>query len=258
MRKRAFVMLDALGFKGIWKKHKPSVVLYKMNSIKAAIDDDLKRARLKGVYKDSASVLRKVSTSFLSDTIIIEVQTKPLPGMSEEITNGLAILIAMLRASAIIQTAVETEPRLLYRGTAAFGRCTKMRDFVIGPAVDEVAATMNLAQGALVWLAPSAIPVWKAGQLVPEPNPLVPYAVPLKNGDRLDSLVLDATTLMSRAEADAFTANVDAAFDSPVLDHQVKRQNTLRFLKQCIEDPRRTWEPAKMVAVDPVDRGGNT
>jgi hypothetical protein len=65
MRTGAVLMIDALGFKGIWDTVEPSVVLKKMHNLERAAEDEIK-----GVKLGPVSAARVAS---LSDTIVIGV-----------------------------------------------------------------------------------------------------------------------------------------------------------------------------------------
>jgi hypothetical protein len=118
----------------------------------------------------------------------------------------------------------------MYRGVVTFGEAAIEENFVVGPAVDEAAEAMNAAQGALVWLTPSALGVFRPSE--PAVHPLVGYEVPLKGGDRLPSYCVNpfeptesAETIMRLRDAAAGSFTGTGS-----LDVAVKKNNTLHFL----------------------------
>lgn len=147
----AVVMMDALGFKGIWKTHSPSAVLDRMHLIERSV------RRLESL--PSANVARELGfrmvITFLSDTVVIACSDTQRP----EATVCLATAAA---GFAMHAGATDTEEGrtwdvpLAYRGAIAHGRFHVEDRFLLGPAVDEAAEAMNRPEGAFVYLTESA------------------------------------------------------------------------------------------------------
>jgi hypothetical protein len=72
-------------------------------------------------------------------------------------------LVWLIAASTIkiLDLFLEGEPSLLLRGCITYGEHEKRENFIVGPAVDIAAENMDAAQGAFVWLHPTAIPKFK-------------------------------------------------------------------------------------------------
>jgi len=155
--------------------------------------DEKKR---KSLATNQGNVLEFVGASFLSDTIVIGVALKPNiykmrgdPAQVESyraMMTGLPIAVCCAVASEVIAAAALSTPALAFRGCVATGRFEMTDRFILGPAVDEAASGMDLAQAGIVWLAPSAEAAYRQSQLaaIPEYDAVfVRYPVPLKGGD---------------------------------------------------------------------------
>jgi hypothetical protein len=244
MDQRAFAMFDALGFKNLWRKYEqdPAIVIKKLRALKHAMAQQTKTT--KPLRRTGPYITESADVSFLSDTIVVSVRPGrrlPIPPLAGA-QHGRAVLAAAFYASSVMNEASRSqEPHLAYRGAIGFGQCLKDGAFIIGPAVDEVVSVMDRAQGAFVWLAPSALRAWKAAGI--EIGLLVPYAVPLKGGDAFQTMVVDPTWYMGRARAAEFVLRLDSTFDHLALDVQIKRQNTAAFFRARMEHPERRWGP---------------
>jgi hypothetical protein len=159
MRTGAIVMLDALGFKGIWKRYPdPQVNIDKMRALRK------KAEVLTGRFEGLGGAPIDIRSSFVSDTI-----------------GPCAIAIAAQQTSLVIEEALKTEPSLAYRGCIAYGSFEIDYPFLLGEAVDEAAEHHERAEGALIWLAPSALALWRSQRCFPaEQFNMAPWDVPLK------------------------------------------------------------------------------
>jgi hypothetical protein len=264
-------MIDALGFKGIWKRpgvvDRPEVVIEKLVGLQDAATRHLdsqfggsdRRSRLE---HDLANGFELVNASFLSDTIVLALAIKDQRKMIQPILQGsglrlvadiepyplvakaIAVFVACRLASAIVAMGARTEPSLAYRGCISFGDFEVRDRFLIGPAVDEAAAANNLAQGAFVWLLPSAREVFGfyAEPSTDHPDYVrtySPYEVPLKGGETYDTFAVSPYLLAdTEAARDEITSRILLTF-SGGLDVQLKKQHTRRFLDVC----EARWKP---------------
>jgi hypothetical protein len=230
MRRGAVVMMDALGFRGIWDRvAQPSDVFDKMESLRKRAESTMARHNVPEIGITDARA------TFLSDTIVLVISAR---GDDADLDASTAIVLAALRASDLMTEALERAPHLAYRGSIAFGDYEMKGPFVLGPAVDEAAAHSELAEGAFVWLAPSACAAWR--KLPDGRAQLLPTDVPLKEGRRYSTFAVspfDPTD--HRAErrdiADSLLATFDTGRSSLDIDVQIKRQNTETFLRRAIE-----------------------
>lgn len=289
MKTGTVAMLDALGFKGIWNRPDvrvdPNSLMRKLQELAAeserAMDESFGDAeRRQMLATDSGNLLESVRASFLSDTIVVGVSVKPrdtLPHLYTESNRRqadvlwlaarvLAVKLTCLVVSRIIALASVSEPALAYRGTLAEGQFELLDRFLLGPAVDEAASNMDRAQGAFVWMAPSAAELWSADPFLMRQEhgrSSISYDVPIKGGDRFRtyvvspySNVLDDTARAAIAEKILGTFGGGRAG----LDVAVKRQHTEALLRACLEaarvaDARRVegQESSPSVTIPPTD-----
>src|SRR5437667_7979985 len=125
------VILDALGFKGIWAREDAGQVLGCLKS--------LRRTGLKLQGKNKAGVLLndfgfRHRVRCMSDTIVITVIVKGPQARRRALYR--AILSASMIAGSIMMEAFSKSPKILFRGCLATGFMKEEVDFLIGPAVD--------------------------------------------------------------------------------------------------------------------------
>jgi class 3 adenylate cyclase len=188
MRRGAFVMLDALGFRRIWERYPPEAVVAQLEALSIAMQGEA--AKFVGPPGDRLSPVTFVKPVFLSDTIVFGLAMKPLAevnanravlgvpldeeGLAAEAVRLAAHFVAVLQRRAIVGT-----PPLAYRGCIALGTFGMTDRFIIGAAVDEAATVEKLPQGAFVVLTPgaAALPHFERETGI---SPLMRYDVPLK------------------------------------------------------------------------------
>jgi hypothetical protein len=229
MRRGALAMLDALGFKGIWERSAPDAVMKKLADLRAVVKttaDDHKRG-IAALTKRDGKPLQdlEIEVQFLSDTIVLGVSCTP--------ADKTCVAIASYLSSHVLALAAEQPPALALRGSIAFGDYLINDNFIVGRAVDDAASHMDLAEGAFVWLAPSA------RQLVPRAKLswskfLLPHRVPMKGGGSyLTPVVVPFASSDSDEERDKVSLAILGTFTSGNMSIEIKRQNTTRFLKSA-------------------------
>jgi hypothetical protein len=218
MERGVLVMLDALGFKGIWKRSSPQDVVAKLEHLKSVVE---RTADFLG--EPLGKMTPSVKVRFLSDTIVI--------GVSGHAEHDLSIA-AHIAASAALD-AVERPPVLAYRGAVAHGEyMISEQHFIVGPAVDDAAKHMDLAEGAFVWSLPSTNAAYpEATETAKRFALLQRFPVPLKSGAAYDTVSITPfvpimTTERRREVADAILAT----FATDDVRIAVKQQNTKAFL----------------------------
>ena len=255
----ALAMLDALGFKGLWRR--PGLtharILERLNEIRVGADAEITRL-LSGGALSSGLVNRKalppayyaerISLAFLSDTVVIGVEARldHFQQLQDPATaaDGAAVALAGTFTSAVLREALDKDPRLALRGCIAVGEFSVDDDerFIVGPAVDEAATLQNDAEAAVAWLTPSARrarQVWTpATQEVSVWHRFVPWWVPLKGGRTYDTYAVTPYWFAeSRAAKDDLAARLLATFDDSRVDVAIKKQNTARFLDEARKRP---------------------
>jgi hypothetical protein len=237
MRIAAVAVLDALGFKGIWNSYDPAEVAGALDGQRRML------ASFQGLSRSRPPEIRFLA---VSDTLII-ASLSPFPwsenldAYHRQVAGVLAHDVQGM-ARMVLQNAHHKSPMLLFRGCVAVGPMYSESDQLIGGAIDEAAEAMNYADGAFVWLLPSA----SRFRLPPENDALEPelidYRVPMHGGRRL--LVPTVNPLAACSNADHRRKIADAmlgAFSderrlrgkAPTLEVLAKLQNTRDFLEQA-------------------------
>jgi hypothetical protein len=220
----AIALIDALGFRRIWERHKPDDVLSAMKAMK----DRLER-RVKAQF--SSQPWMQCQVAFLSDTIAISM------ALEESTPDRMAMSVLYLSdvISWILEDTLRSSIPMAYRGAIAIGSYEVSSHFIIGPAIDEAAAAYELAQGAFVWLTPKAraeVAGWLKNQ--PHNTHLVKFDVPLKSGDVFRTYTVSPLEQAhNEHDAHVLVRNLLTVFSESRIDVAVKRQNTSRHLCEC-------------------------
>lgn len=147
----AIVMMDALGFKGIWKHHSRDAVIDRMH----LIEESVRRI----LTIPSAAVARSLGfdpfMTFLSDTIVMAFCDPKRPKAAVALATAAAGYALHAAATDTANERSWSCP-LAYRGAITFGRFYAEDRYVLGPAIDEAAEAMNVSEGAFVFLTTSA------------------------------------------------------------------------------------------------------
>jgi hypothetical protein len=234
MQMGAVAFLDALGFKGIWRSANPAAVLEKLQALK----ERLEQAQVRPDEPPDATGFRSW-VLFLSDTLVIASTANYFKPRAED--EMLPLWFVCLGAADAVAAAAENDPTLVYRGTVAFGEFEIREQFLIGPAIDEAAEAERLADGALIWLCPSATRVVErispTNALNRDLRVVRDYPVPLKGGGCYRTHVVNP--LLDRADPDTLAQRILNFFRLDRLDIAVKEQNTANFLSQARDDAKR-------------------
>jgi hypothetical protein len=194
MKEGALAMLDALGFKGIWRRgydeathtERAEKVVVKLRRAIALVEEEV--ARIKTYDAEHGAFFEDVIVTVLSDTIVFGVAKRlpadPAVWQGTINREAMCVGVAATLVQKILAEAALTDPPIAYRGCISYGQFMIDREFVVGPAVDEVAELEKRAQGAFVWLAPKAHRTLRH-RITGEPHygyPIVPYDVPIRDG----------------------------------------------------------------------------
>jgi hypothetical protein len=197
-----------------------------------------------------------ITVRFLSDTVVIAASVTPRKraprkkheqaaiartGMSLAARNAsvdafMRYVVCRCVCVGVRAAALAPKP-VAYRGTVSVGYFAIEDNFILGPAVDEAAGLMEVADAAVVWLSPSAEKLRHKLRL-PEDNwanMVIEAAVPLKDGRMLKAMVINPFALSDAVEHKAMRKNLLSSMDSDNIEVVLKRQNTRRFFK-TIED----------------------
>jgi hypothetical protein len=227
MREGFVVMLDALGYKGIWRARQGESEEQRAKTVIEKMKELRKQAtRLNRVNAGSAVDLK---CECISDTIVIGFSQEPSS------TGSASLLILGAFIASFFDAALRSPPPLAYRGAVSYGRFEMDDGFVVGPAIDDAAEHMELAEGAFVWATPSALE-----RLAAESEIAFKYDVPLKGGISFETLAFAPWAMVSSDLKD-ITEQAEillATFNRSDLSVQVKRQNTRRFLNHALKEAR--------------------
>ncbi len=248
MKLGAFAMIDALGFKGIWDH--PDVRGHEDRFIDTL--RELADATPSTASEDETNLISSLESAFLSDTVVVGLTTKsPSEALTmmgsianEEFLKMVAVKLLAMLVAKITWRAAQATPVLAFRGCIGFGKFTIAdRRFILGSAVDEAAENVNQAEGAFIWLLPSARSV--VANCFPEDSwseslpgrPLLPWSVPLKAGRFYETLAVFPHDSASTAdERKRVVANLEQSFNRNSLDVHIKKQNTMKFLHSTVSD----------------------
>lgn len=249
----AVAVLDALGFKGIWKRWDPALVVARFQSIITETSDYTSR-RFVGARAEDFVQHRRLQ--FLSDTIVVASAIEPTPGkVLTPVMHAncrflalldLCIAVAHLQRRFLLDSAA---PPLAFRGAIAWGQFTIEGSLLIGPATDEAAEAEKLAEAAFAWFCPSALSLlseldeeYQHWDFSLDPLPIHrDWPVPLKNGQRFVTAVVrpfGSTKDLTAALGRAFSGNGASAQERPgpvPIDVAVKLANTRAFLEGSTE-----------------------
>ena len=152
----AFCLLDCLGFKETSRRYSPEDVIASMLKIEHRVHELIESS------KDPWGVLvleyLTVHIALLSDTVAVSVKFSNPKEHTRNETKHRASLVgyAVSLVGEIIDLFLESEPSFALRGCLTFGSHIAKGNFLAGPAVDQAAELMEIADGAFVWLTPQA------------------------------------------------------------------------------------------------------
>ena len=228
MQQGLVALIDALGFRGIWAQFAEEKLLA-----------TLRRVRDEARLRDPNIHMR-----LLSDTIVL---ASPLIESEEEGQDGYELICRFIEAIAAVQAvAALSDPPLLYRGCIAQGSVLVNEEFIVGQAVDEAAEWMEQADGALVWLTPSALKLHRLGgpSRIAEEAIALEYDVPLRDGRNVRTLVVNPIRGYPRDGSgrtvtdQELATRIGAAFERPSgrvsVEVLIKRQQTEAFLRSAL------------------------
>ncbi len=150
MKIGAFAMLDCLGFKGIWNRAKPEVILEKLKTVESQSSQIIEETL--GLSMDHPK--HNIDVGFLSDTIALGISFPQPP--KDNLEKGKLVWAISKIANEYAKEFRKGDLPLVFRGCIGFGEFIIEGNFILGPIVDEVASHMTLAEGAFIWLLPDA------------------------------------------------------------------------------------------------------
>ncbi len=250
MKIGAVAILDALGFKGIWKRFESDVVFQKLRDLRDVVVGEVSNANRdvpRMLFVDPISR----SAKFFSDTCVICVSIESATGVvlspDDEVsmlTQHHALRDLTLTLANFLAHAIVTFPPFAYRGCIATGPFDIDDVFLLGPAIDEAAELASVADGAFVWFSPRTQALYERfSSLIPSKvdsnfpeyhtvqNALAPiYHVPLKGGHIAESRVVNPLAPHEPDTRDVLVERLLKTFDTSREDVRRKRSQTEAFL----------------------------
>src|SRR5271155_4057374 len=108
MRKGAFAMFDALGTRGVWRRHDPAKVLAKFERLErefnALLQKELGGPNFEGIRNDD-NIIEDISIAFLSDTVIVGVIPKQPAWRAPNEYGGFSVILAARFAGIAMRMA---------------------------------------------------------------------------------------------------------------------------------------------------------
>jgi hypothetical protein len=199
MQRGTVAMLDLLGYKGLYRSASAPAVLKALSTVEAATHDCLACLRDARDPPAVTADLPNVKVAFFSDTLVItSAESEQLAATNPSLALALSLHWAVALAKYAMMCAALITPSMAYRGCISVGEflTSDSGRFYLGPAVDDAASHMNVAQGAFVWCTPSSVEtVWRCHATeLGFVEQLQEYAIPLKRGDRISSFAITPTT----------------------------------------------------------------
>lgn len=230
MKEGAVAVIDALGFRGVWRRYPAKIVIENMQRIKIKLEKDLTEIGGQGEMQ--------FDVAFLSDTIILGLSFLE----NDYRDKSLSIIYVTDILTRILAWSARSSTPLSYRGTVSYGRFIIEPSFIVGEAIDEATTYHESAQGAVVWLLPSTkdkVADWLKDQSTN--THLVRFNVPLKNGDEFQSYTVSPIVQAGDVrDAIDLTIKILGTFKSNNLEVAIKKQNTIKHLQACYA--WRNWE----------------
>lgn len=247
LKRGAVAFLDVLGFKGIWGRVPPVMVLKKLRRIKKEGKRIQTGDHKYWIVSDDGF---KYSVKCVSDTVVVVVAPRGRDSTDRMLYK--ALVSATWIGISLIEEALEEELPLLLRGCVGAGLMKMEGDFLIGPAVDEAASLYETAEGPFFWMTPSALALDDefAETFMDriEPALMMRYAVPLKNDKKIETLVHAYSGATCPIGTWAKTRlQIEKVFGEKPLrpDVAIKYANTTAFL-ESIDGYRRRVKPREM------------
>ena len=183
-----------------------------------------------------------------SDTVVLAVSCSPLshqetsPFSPADVAVAESVKVACGMASGFVGKAACLDPPLVYRGTVSAGDFLIDEEFLLGPAIDEAASEEKRAEGAFIWLTPSALSAFGkySAQLGPVPPRIeYNYRVPMKGGHTYQTHVVNPILAIPEPREESIRSLLATFSRSQAVDVAIKRQNTEVFLLRALDAVRK-------------------
>lgn len=231
----AIAMVDALGFKGIWKR--PSVdvarlaakmeTMCRVQTMWQELGDD-------GALPDFQHFAQAVSDTFIFGVVS---KSRDLPAYFQYVP----LFLTCHMVGELVRLGLTEEPFLSFRGCLAVGELWITDDVILGESVEAAASLYEQPLAATVVLTPEAVAAAEAGVKPELPINLPPsimepwYAcqVPLHGGEAMKTYVVDALLdhyVDGNPMLGTYAERLLATFDMSNPEVRIKHTNTKEIL----------------------------
>lgn len=250
MKEGAFALIDCLGWKGIWQQTTELALIDKISKISHKVGSVIEEINSRHLNMSSGPIRAQIR--LISDTVAVSIQHETDSSGVDSLDKAYLVRTAALSVIEIQRLFLVQEPSIALRGCISYGEHLVIDNFIVGPAVDQAADYYETAEGALVWLLPSAgVHTNCADLLLHDIGSLyLQHKMPLKSGGRLETLVVNPLYMDSTGlRQSAINCFLEALRRVDRLDVWLKGQNTLEFLHAAEAASAEFEEKAKSAVV---------
>jgi hypothetical protein len=237
MQTVAVALIDALGFKGIWKAVEPAEVLKTLRGFRLVAHE------LTGALCQTTSPVAFHAQS-ISDSLVFAAAASDA-AHAPRLLDLLGVAVARF-----IRNALLSDVPLVFRGCMTVGEGILEDGLIVGESIDCAAAHFERADVACVWLHPDAIPHIESIKAESRSAYWFTCEVPFKDSPPERTFALNPFGFTySSTEHLKLKAQMQAAFarraPGVTVNLEQKLLNTSRFFADAAEASARWW----------VDRG---
>lgn len=235
MKSGAVAVMDVLGFKGIWQRYDARGVLRAMRDLEKMVSA---AGRLTNQLEGDVwppDIRPTYRFRFMSDTLFVGCWLQTRLAATERISTAAALFLLCRLTSRLLATATAAGWPL--RGCVTAGQLDVLRNFVIGPAVDEAAGLANRANGAFVWLSTTSVPLYRVvdPEFSRSPTHVVyPYDVPIKGTSSIRTAVVNPRGDETHEASERDFAELLKLFKSDRPDVVEKQRHTQEFFRHIL------------------------
>lgn len=226
-QKGAVALIDALGFQGVWTRHDPALVVQTLRDLKGWVVNYI-------ANQFGPQPQFQVDVAFLSDAIAVSLTFSA----DDDHQDALAVIYLADILTVILAKSLRSQVPFAYRGAITTGEFYLSGEFVIGPAIDEVASMYEAADAGVIWLSPTADYMVLRRQLarsLPSNTHLVRFPVPMKNGGVVHTFAVSPLVQFADEELEDAVGAFLGTFAGGAIGVAQKRHASANFLRACCE-----------------------
>lgn len=227
--------MDVLGFKDARREKGNEAILRALDVTRECIEENQQQ------HNQECHGVQAASYYFMSDTIKVAVVPERDSADSWIMIRDVARIL-----SRLCYRAVEGDPPLKFRGAISYGEILTDTNYAIGHAVEEAAALFESAEGAFVFLTPSALDEVESrlngfeteGQDRMSVDQLLPmWPIPMKGGGAFHTRVVspfDPILQLGDAEIKSYCERLLGSFRVRDISVRMKGTATAAFLNHAV------------------------